>query len=120
MPLIGIFTYTSFLWMCNHFGVCSKIQLGTTLFIIVSTDISVEMRIDIDYARSEGDDKNYRIIQLQPSGLECLLISTKTRVQTRCEDNSKAAAAMSVQVGSFADPTVAGMIRLVDLMRNLL
>ena len=63
---------------------------------------------DLDGSRSGSDEKNYRIVIVEPSGLECLLISTKIRSEKRCETNLKAAAAMSVQVGSFADPQCTG------------
>jgi secreted Zn-dependent insulinase-like peptidase len=63
--------------------------------------------LNLDHTRSAGDVKNYRIICLA-SALEVLLISTKEKGELRGESNAKAAAAMSVQVGSFADPDVAG------------
>jgi secreted Zn-dependent insulinase-like peptidase len=63
--------------------------------------------LDLDHTKSTGDEKNYRVISLS-SGLEALLISTKQKGERRGDVNAKAAAAMSVQVGSFADPEVAG------------
>ena len=63
--------------------------------------------MDLDHTRSEGDEKRYRLLQLA-SGLECLLVSTKDKCVRRGDGNSKAAAAMSVQVGSFADPDLTG------------
>jgi secreted Zn-dependent insulinase-like peptidase len=62
---------------------------------------------NLDHTKSTGDEKNYRVISLS-SGLEALLISTKQKGERRGDVNAKAAAAMSVQVGSFADPDVAG------------
>ncbi len=61
----------------------------------------------LDKSRSQGDLKNYRLVQLT-SGLEALLVSTKVKGELRGESNTKSSAAMSVQVGSFADPAVAG------------
>ena len=63
--------------------------------------------IDLDHTRSAGDSKLYRVITL-PSGLEVMLISSKLKSEARGETNTKAAAAISVQVGSFADPELAG------------
>jgi hypothetical protein len=68
--------------------------------------------MDIDSARSANDLKNYRVVTT-PSGLECLLVSTKEKCALKQEDNTKATAAMAVQVGSFADPAVAGNRHLV-------
>lgn len=56
--------------------------------------------------KSDGDLKDYRVVTLSGSNLECLLVSSVNT--SKVGDNVKAAAAMSVQVGSFADPTVAG------------
>lgn len=57
--------------------------------------------------RSKADLKQYKIIHL-PCQLEVLLISSLELVKSRgvveC-GQAKAAAAMSVQVGSFADPS---------------
>jgi secreted Zn-dependent insulinase-like peptidase len=68
--------------------------------------------MDIDSARSANDLKDYRVVTT-PSGLECLLVSTKEKCALKQEDNTKATAAMAVQVGSFADPAVAGNRHLV-------
>lgn len=57
--------------------------------------------------KSDGDLKDYRVVTLSGSNLECLLVSSVNT--SKDGDNVKAAAAMSVQVGSFADPAVAGM-----------
>ena len=62
--------------------------------------------------KSVGDLKEYRIVTLDGSHLECLLVSSEKTSEDK--ENVKAAAAMSVQVGSFADPTVAG--ELVELL----
>ena len=56
--------------------------------------------------KSVGDLKDYRIVTLDGSCLECLLVSSENTSEGK--ENVKAAAAMSVQVGSFADPAVAG------------
>jgi hypothetical protein len=58
--------------------------------------------MDLNHMRNAIDAKEYRLIKVFGSNLDCVLISTK-------EKNVKAAAAMAVQVGSFADPFVAGM-----------
>ena len=58
--------------------------------------------------RSENDQKEYKIFILD-CGLECLLISTKERDIKNGNNCMKAAAAMAVQVGSFADPEYAGI-----------
>ena len=63
--------------------------------------------MDLDSHRSSNDDKSYRIIHTS-SGLECLLVSTKLKCEKKGETDTKATAAMAVQVGSFADPSVAG------------
>lgn len=64
--------------------------------------------MDLNPTRSAGDEKDYRLLTLD-CGLECLLISTRTRCERRGDlEYAKAAAAMSVQVGSFADPEIAG------------
>jgi hypothetical protein len=58
--------------------------------------------MDLNHMRNAIDAKEYRLIKVYGSNLDCVLISTK-------EKNVKAAAAMAVQVGSFADPFVAGI-----------
>ena len=49
--------------------------------------------------------QEYRLVNL-PSGLEVLLVSTAKLVTSKSQplESAKAAAAMCVQVGSFADP----------------
>lgn len=59
--------------------------------------------------RSENDKKEYKLIVLE-CGLECLLISTKDRDIKNGNNCMKAAAAMALQVGSFADPDYAGIV----------
>lgn len=71
------------------------------------------MVFDIDFAKSGGDEKNYRLVHTA-SGLECLLVSTKNKCERKGETDTKATAAMSVQVGSFADPQLAGMNVVID------
>ena len=68
----------------------------------------VVFEMDLTESRSSSDEKEYRIVTI--GDLECLIVSTKNRAQKREEINLKAAAAMSVQVGSFADPVVAGKL----------
>jgi secreted Zn-dependent insulinase-like peptidase len=61
--------------------------------------------------RSKIDLKEYKIIHL-PCKLEVLLVSTLELARSRGITDfaqAKSAAAMSVQVGSFADPSNAGM-----------
>lgn len=66
----------------------------------------IKSQMNLDHTKSLVDEKNYRVLSLL-SGLEVLLVSTKAKSESRGEVNVKAAAAMSVQVGSFADPELA-------------
>jgi nardilysin len=65
--------------------------------------------LDLTPTRSLSDRKNYRLLQFE-SGFECLLISSAYLLSQHATNSGeaapelKAAAAMSVQVGSFADP----------------
>lgn len=82
----------------------------------------VDSVIDITASRSQSDLKRYRVITLPTSGLEVLIISSLELMQSRHKSDAsgnsvstsaspapvKAAAAMSVQVGSYADPVEAG------------
>ena len=76
--------------------------------------------IDLNPTKSQSDLKTYRLVTL-PSGLEVLIISSLDLVMSRQHNDSdgeasvapavKAAAAMSVQVGSYADPPdIAGIL----------
>lgn len=67
--------------------------------------------MDLNKSKSPGDEKVYRTVTLS-SDLECLLISTKDKCDVRGEVNTVAAAAMAVQVGTFADPDVAGTLNM--------
>ena len=67
---------------------------------------AIKSQMNLDHTKSLVDEKNYRVLSLL-SGLEVLLVSTKAKTEARGEVNVKAAAAMSVQVGSFADPELA-------------
>lgn len=64
--------------------------------------------IKLTETRSLSDRKTYRLLKFE-SGFECLLISSSYLLTEGGADPEqtaelKAAAAMSVQVGSFADP----------------
>ncbi len=69
----------------------------------------------IQLIKGLSDLKDYRLITLPSSGLEVLMVSSLALAQMRSSQDGddapnavKAAAAMSVQVGSYADPIEAG------------
>jgi len=74
--------------------------------------------MNLDHTRSNNDQKEYRLVTLE-SGLEVLLVSTEHLAEGKGLDlrDGKAAAAMCVQVGSFADPAEAeGLAHFLEHM----
>lgn len=61
--------------------------------------------MNLNKYRSASDKKNYELIHLG-SGLEVLLISRDATTDAGESSGSKAAAALSVETGSFADPSI--------------
>eukprot|EP01036_Dinobryon_divergens_P028604 gene28604-37575_t len=61
----------------------------------------------LEIRKAQNDKKSYKIVSNLPSGLEVLLVSTATSLKEGDINSHKAAAALSVQVGSYADPPVA-------------
>ena len=69
-------------------------------------DHSIIDVIDLNETRSKSDKKSYRLLKFS-SGFEALLISTVHRLTNKGDNelgSQKAAAGMTVQTGSFADP----------------
>lgn len=60
--------------------------------------------------KSESDQKEYELLTL-PCGLEVLMVSTLALAKDP-KHKPAAAAALSVQVGSFSDPVHAGKTHL--------
>ena len=66
--------------------------------------------------KSKSDFKEYELITLD-NGLECLIVIFKSDKNDKNVDGLRAAAALSVQTGSFADPSdVEGLAHFVEHM----
>jgi secreted Zn-dependent insulinase-like peptidase len=71
----------------------------------------------LDYSKSKSDKKEYELLLLPNSNLECVLVSTLAAIDSCNEEVPQAAAALTVSVGSFSDPNEAqGLAHFLEHM----
>lgn len=83
---------------------CGLVVVGHHYLIHSPDSKAINMEDKVGHAKSRSDRKDYRLLTLH-SGLEVLLVSTEKLHSVGGDQCTKSSAAMTVQVGSFADPS---------------